>query len=292
MLRHWRIILFLSVLLALGITQLPVFTTNAAWSLGSLVAPAQPRPQPASLRQATGCTYWVRRGDNLFRIGLRHGVSYTYLAALNGIPNPNLIYAGSELAVPCGSGAVPAVPANCAPSQTYTVVKGDNLFRIAYTYKTDLNLVRGTNRMYGRVLRPGMTLTIPCPGSVAYREVPPVAETPGAIVVPSGGTTPAVPPPATMPAITPVPPGPQIIFQGNAFNPATLEVLPGTTVTWVNQDTSSHTFLIGDPANPAATSNSIPPGGTFSFTFADQGIYNFQLKSNASVNGSIQVRNP
>ncbi len=37
MLRHWRIILFLTVVLALGAALLPIFPTNAERALGSFV---------------------------------------------------------------------------------------------------------------------------------------------------------------------------------------------------------------------------------------------------------------
>ncbi len=283
MLRHWRIILFLIGMLALGITQLPVFSTNAERALGSVIVSPQPQPapRPAALKQATGCTYLVHYGDNLFRIGLRYGVSYNYLASLNGIPNPNLIYAGSVIAVPCGGRGGAGIPANCAPPVQYTVVKGDNLFRIAYNNKTDLNLLRSVNNMYGRVLRPGMVLTVPCPGSVQYREVPPVEAT-----EPAPGITPTgVPPPATVPPGTS---GPEIILQNGAFDPQTLEVLPGTTVTWTNMEASARSIVVGNlPASPA-----IQPGASWSFTFDTQGIYTFQLKNDPNVNGTITVRNP
>ncbi len=45
-------------------------------------------------------TYVVRRGDNLFRIALNHGVSVQELAAANGITNPRLIYEGQVLIIP------------------------------------------------------------------------------------------------------------------------------------------------------------------------------------------------
>lgn len=43
--------------------------------------------------------YTVQPGQNLFRIGLMYGVSWTYLAWLNNLPNPNAIYAGQSLCV-------------------------------------------------------------------------------------------------------------------------------------------------------------------------------------------------
>lgn len=54
-----------------------------------------PAPKPF------GCYYTVKWGDDLFRIGLRYGVSWTVLAHANGLYNANYIYAGQVLRVPC-----------------------------------------------------------------------------------------------------------------------------------------------------------------------------------------------
>ena len=54
--------------------------------------------------------YFVRRGDNLFRIGLRFGLSPLRLAVFNGLRNPNFIFAGMRLAIPCSSRPVPPPP--------------------------------------------------------------------------------------------------------------------------------------------------------------------------------------
>lgn len=45
-------------------------------------------------------THIVRPGENLFRIGLRYGVSYTTLAAYNGIADPAQIYVGQCIVIP------------------------------------------------------------------------------------------------------------------------------------------------------------------------------------------------
>src|SRR6185503_16389333 len=48
--------------------------------------------------------YIVRYGDNLYRIGLRLGVSYWDIARANGLPSPHRIYAGQVLYIPPGRG--------------------------------------------------------------------------------------------------------------------------------------------------------------------------------------------
>lgn len=48
----------------------------------------------------TGSVYYtVRAGDNLSAIAARYGTSYQAIAALNGLANPNLIYAGQTLKI-------------------------------------------------------------------------------------------------------------------------------------------------------------------------------------------------
>lgn len=49
---------------------------------------------------STGSVYYtVRAGDNLSAIASRYGTSYQSIAALNGLSNPNLIYAGQTLKI-------------------------------------------------------------------------------------------------------------------------------------------------------------------------------------------------
>ena len=56
--------------------------------------PAPPPPPPG------GFYYTVKCGDTLGNIGWKYGWSATYLAQVNGIPNPDLIYAGQVLWIP------------------------------------------------------------------------------------------------------------------------------------------------------------------------------------------------
>lgn len=48
---------------------------------------------------ASSVYYTVRAGDNLSAIASRYGTSYQSIAALNGLANPNLIYAGQTLRI-------------------------------------------------------------------------------------------------------------------------------------------------------------------------------------------------
>ncbi|NDJ87075.1 MAG: LysM peptidoglycan-binding domain-containing protein [Chloroflexi bacterium] len=69
-------------------------------AFGLLAAPAQ-----EAAAQTTSCTqtHTVQPGENLFRIGLRYGVSWTTLQQWNNLSNPNVVYVGQVL---CVSGPV------------------------------------------------------------------------------------------------------------------------------------------------------------------------------------------
>jgi LysM repeat protein len=59
--------------------------------------PALPSPTQVPTQPRT---HVVQRGENLFRIALRYGVSYPVLAQVNGIIDPNRIYVGQVLNLP------------------------------------------------------------------------------------------------------------------------------------------------------------------------------------------------
>jgi len=61
--------------------------------------PGPPSPPPPPPHHG-GFYYTVRCGDTLGNIAGRYGWTAMYLARVNGIPNPNLIYAGQVLWIP------------------------------------------------------------------------------------------------------------------------------------------------------------------------------------------------
>ncbi len=108
-----------------------------------------------------GNIYIVQRGDVLGRIATRFNTTIATLAQLNGITNPNTIYAGQRLIIPVagdGSGLGPEQPP--APEvpvvepTTYVVQPGDTLFKIAVRFRvsvaqmTQANGINDPNRVY------------------------------------------------------------------------------------------------------------------------------------------------
>src|SRR3990172_9792912 len=61
--------------------------------------------------QAAECRtyYTVRRGETLYKIGLKYNLLWTVIAQANGIANPNKIYAGQALCIPVRAQPAPGV---------------------------------------------------------------------------------------------------------------------------------------------------------------------------------------
>ena len=115
-------------------------------------------------------TYTVVRGDTLSSIAARFNTTVAVLAQLNGLVNPNLIYAGQQLRVP---GAAQPVSTPVAPTQaptvpqppqpaTHVVQPGENLFRIALRYGVSVDQLARYNGIYNpNLIFAGQVLRIP-----------------------------------------------------------------------------------------------------------------------------------
>ncbi|WP_239001895.1 MULTISPECIES: cupredoxin family copper-binding protein [unclassified Mycobacteroides] len=81
-------------------------------------------------------------------------------------------------------------------------------------------------------------------------------------IMASRGNTPSAPAPA----------GPAVHIENFAFNPATLTVPAGTTVTWTNKDEEPHNVVAEDGS---FRSPGMDAQGTFSYQFATPGTYQY-----------------
>lgn len=80
--------------------------------------------------------YLIKKGDTLSRIALNYNTTYSYLAKINNIDNPNLIIAGTYINVP-----------KTIKDNIYHVVKrGDNLSKIAQKYNTTWQTIYNNNK--------------------------------------------------------------------------------------------------------------------------------------------------
>ncbi len=225
--------------------------TVAATGLGAAASAA---PAPTSLAGAASTpasTYTVQPGDTLWGIAQRFSTTVDSLVEMNGIADPNLIYAGQVLSLPgvtASSGETGATPS------TYTVQPGDTLWGIAQRFSTtvdslvELNGIADPNLIYaGQVLLIGSgeeegpaTATTAPPATTTTptttTTTPPVEST-----APPATTTTTLPPTTT--TTTP---------------PVESTAPPATTTTTLPPTTTTTTPPVESTAPPATTTTTLP----------------------------------
>lgn len=80
-----------------------------------------------------------------------------------------------------------------------------------------------------------------------------------------------------------------ITIKNFSFNPPTLTVKTGTKVTWVNNDSVTHT-VTADSGN-LFDSKTLSPGQSFSFIFIDIGSANYLCTIHPTMEGEVVVEN-
>lgn len=100
--------------------------------------------------------YTVKRGDNLTKIAKAYKTTVAQLVIWNNIKNPNLIFPGQVLIV---GKKEPDPPT--PPEEYYTVVRGDNLTKIANKFGTTVKqLVAWNNIPNKNLIYPGQVLRV------------------------------------------------------------------------------------------------------------------------------------
>lgn len=95
-------------------------------------------------------THVVQYGENLSLIATKYRTTYQALASLNGLSNPNMIYAGQVL----------KVNEKVSTTRTYTVRSGDNLSSIASRLGTTYQALAQRNGLSNpNLIYPGQTLS-------------------------------------------------------------------------------------------------------------------------------------
>lgn len=103
---------------------------------------------------AFAATYYVQKGDTLFKIGQKFGVSAQYVRQTNGLSS-DVIYPGQKLWVP--DAKVNAI--------NYTVQKGDTLFKIGQKYGVTAAEIKAASGLKSDMIYPGQALLIPKKGT-------------------------------------------------------------------------------------------------------------------------------
>jgi lysozyme len=137
---------------------------NYIWAGQRLVIPPG-GSRGGGQRGGCGCVHVVRRGETLSQIAWRYGTSVWAIAQQNGLRNPNYIWAGQRLCIPCGGLYPPpqgyAPPPPCGV--THVVRWGETLYSIARRYGTCVQAICQANRLWNpNYIWAGQRLHIPC----------------------------------------------------------------------------------------------------------------------------------
>ena len=88
----------------------------------------------------------------------------------------------------------------------------------------------------------------------------------------------------SMPRVDDMMPGATVEIRGEQFQPATVPISVGETVTWVNEDPVIHTVVGED-----FSSGNIGEGETFSHTFDEPGVYEYTCTIHPGMEGAVVV---
>lgn len=108
--------------------------------------------------RASGAHHTVRRGESLYAIAARYGLSAEALARANGISNPSLIHVGQRLRIPQG----------LAEGRVHIVRDGETLAHIALRHEVTISALARANGLHNlNLVYVGQRLRIPTSGSSA-----------------------------------------------------------------------------------------------------------------------------
>jgi LysM repeat protein len=112
----------------------------------------------------------VRPGQTLSEIAREQGVTLPQLVALNGISNPDRIFAGQRLVI---ASEAPTPAAAAAPATTHQVARGETLTAIAARYGTTIGALAAANGISNpSFIRVGQVLAVPTAAAPAAPAAP------------------------------------------------------------------------------------------------------------------------
>jgi len=134
---------------------------------------------PLVTPQLKALTYSVKKGDSLWSVAHRHGISHQDLARVNNLPANSGLKIGQKLILPHSARFIVerdvispqrhvispqrhvTNPQINNESQKYKVKSGDSISMIAWKFKTSQVALKQTNGLKSDIIRIGQVLTIP-----------------------------------------------------------------------------------------------------------------------------------
>lgn len=210
-----------------------------------------------TIAQDTQATHVVQRGENLYRIALRYGISVDDLVKANNITNVSRIFAGQTLVIPNYNPAPDTVenPLIAGTPTKYTVTYGDTLAGIANKYGMTVDqLMKINNLTDPNHINRGQELIV---WSITPDE--PAANTPEITVDAAPTAEPAkvdttpIPPP---PSITyTVQPGDQLGRIANRFGVSWVDIATANGLSNADQIYAGQTLTIPGVSAPASNTS-------------------------------------
>jgi LysM repeat protein len=169
----------------------PVSATPAPADTVIRFAPTRPSLAPIAETPPvpTSATHTVAKGDSLWSISRKYGISLDELAAANQLAKTASLRLGQTLIVPAKA-AAPAAGVSGEAFNTYTVASGDTLGSIARKHGTTAAALRTANNLKGDNLRIGQKLVLPgnsIPVSAPASSLPAVESAPAVRPAPVAG---------------------------------------------------------------------------------------------------------
>jgi len=118
---------------------------------------AQSGVPPSQMTAPQTTVHIVQRGETMFSIARRHGLTVNAITHANGIPDPRQIYAGQRLVIPGGKGSISA-----EETVPHIVQACDTLASIARRYHTTWQtLVQINDLLAPNVIYAGQVIQVP-----------------------------------------------------------------------------------------------------------------------------------
>jgi LysM repeat protein len=171
-------------------TNETAMNTNLPPSVEASNPPVQPPVMAPIAPETAGTEYVVVKGDSLWKIAKKNGVTIKAIEAANPGIDPAKLKVGQKLSIPGASSAAEPATGMTGPSSTgggqeiYIVKSGDTLSKIAKRYGTTIKAIESENGLSTTRIKVGEKLKIPAKVEAAPAPAPVAAP-------PATSTTPA-----------------------------------------------------------------------------------------------------